>query len=191
MTIKWYWILLIFSLIAAIPFIIYWPSASQFDARNPDGETRQAAIILGAALWDKKPSPALKERCDLAYQLYKEKKVSHLVLSGGLGNNGITEAQGMRDYLLEKGVKEEDLLLEEHSSNTKQNLKYTASLLSEHKLDRVYLVTHDYHMNRALTYASQAGIKAAPAPVHSTVLFMPYHKARECLAWVKLNLLKK
>lgn len=189
---KWLLItgILLFS-IGIVCFVYLYTLVSRYDEVQPDGETRQAAIVLGAALWDQQPSPALKERLNQALTLYQEGRVQYIILSGGLGNNGITEAEGMKKYLVDRGVPENHLVLEDRSSNTKENLKFTAEVLKKHKWTRLYLVTHDYHMYRALNYARKAGISASAAPVHSKVLFIPYHKTRECLALIKLKIFKR
>lgn len=171
-----------------IILIFFWNLTSRYDEVNPDSKQHQVAIILGAALWNDEPSPALKERLDTAIKLYQNQGVDKLVLSGGLGNDRITEAEGMKDYLVAQGVPEEDLILETGSRNTRENLTNSVKLLKQQSLNDIVLITHDYHMYRALEYAQQAGISPAPAPVHSTVLFMPYHKSRECLAILKLKL---
>ncbi|TCS95952.1 YdcF family protein [Hazenella coriacea] len=171
-----------------IILITFWSLTSRYDDLMPDSKHHQAAIVLGAALWDDEPSPALKERLNTALVLYQNQTVDILILSGGLGNDGITEAEGMKNYLVSKGVSEEDLILETGSHNTQENLAHSAKLLEAQQIHDVVLVTHDYHMYRALEYAHRAGISATPAPTHSTVLFMPYHKARECLAILKLKI---
>ena len=50
----------------------------------------------------------------MAYNLYKPGKVNIFYLSGGLDHNGstLTEAEGMRNYLVEKGIPKERLVLE-------------------------------------------------------------------------------
>lgn len=171
-----------------IIFISFWSFTSRYDDVMPDSQQHQVAIVLGAALWNDEPSPALKERLQTAQELYQNKVVEKIILSGGLGNDEITEAEGMKNYLVAQGVAEEDLILETTSHNTRENLANTSKLLEQHQFNEVILVTHDYHMYRALEYAKQAGISATPAPVHSTVLFMPFHKARESLAILKLKL---
>jgi uncharacterized SAM-binding protein YcdF (DUF218 family) len=177
-------------IVLLLPFCTLWNLVSRYDHAEPSAEHHRIAIVLGAALWDQQPSPALKERLNLALRLYKEKRVDYLLLSGGLGVSGITEAEGMKRYLIAHGVHADHLILEDRSNNTKENLKYAAELLKQSKGEKVALITHDYHMYRALNYARQAGVRATPAPVHSQVLFTPYHKARECLALIKQKLLR-
>lgn len=187
---KWIWIGWLFALILSGVFIYLWVSVSRYDHINPPPEHSEAGIVLGAALWNQQPSPALKERLNLALKLYRENRVNYLILSGGLGNNGITEAEGMKNYLVERGVSPAHLILEDQSANTKENLLHSKKILEKHRWKTVTVITHDYHMLRALNYARQAGIYATASPVHSEVLFLPYHKTRECLALIKQKVFK-
>lgn len=158
---------------------------SRYDKIDPDGTHRRAGVILGAALWNQQPSPALIERLNLGIQLFRQKKVDYLILSGGKGKQTISEAEAMAKYLEEHGLPRNRLILEPLSTNTKENLAYTVEIIKRYSFGEVYLITHDYHMYRAMTYAKQANIDAVEAPVHSNVLWYPYHKTRECLAIIK------
>jgi uncharacterized SAM-binding protein YcdF (DUF218 family) len=188
---KWFLISVGIFILVILPFCYLWSLASRYDKINPENKHYDIGIVLGAALWNGQPSPALKERCNLAIELYHSGKVDRLILSGGLGQNSITEAEGMRQYLIERGVKNEHLILEDRSTNTKENLLFTSEILQNQKYHTLVLITHDYHMHRAINYAHQVNLTPDAAPVHSKVLFTPYHKTRECLALVKQLVFKK
>jgi vancomycin permeability regulator SanA len=101
---KWGWLAAILATLTILLLVPLYVTVSRFDHVDPDGQHRQAAIILGAALWDGKPSPALTERLNMGLHLYKEHKVDHLILSGGLEKwNGISEAEAMKRYLTTHG----------------------------------------------------------------------------------------
>ncbi len=183
----WKWLILIqlFFFVALMSYLFLYSLVSKYDHIDPDGKKRQVGIVLGAALWDNQPSPALQERLNVAFQLIQQRKVDYLILSGGRGRAAISEAEAMARYLTQRGVSKKQLLLEKESSNTKENFYYSAKIIRQHSFHEVYIITHDYHMHRALTYAKQANINAVPAPVHSTALWTPFHKSRECLAILK------
>ncbi|SMO32753.1 YdcF family protein [Melghirimyces algeriensis] len=162
-----------------------WFSVSQYDGTAPGSQSRDAALILGAAMWGDKPSWALEERLEVALDLYKQNQVDKLILSGGIGDDAISEAEGMKRYLTERGVDQDDLILEDQSTSTEENVRFSRSLMKKNHIQDIYVVTHDYHMHRALHYAQEMKINAHPAPAHSRVLFTPYWKARECLALIK------
>jgi uncharacterized SAM-binding protein YcdF (DUF218 family) len=186
------WVMAAVALFVAglIPLVWYWPAVSRYDNARPPEEPHQAGIVLGAALWDGKPSPALKERLEMALSLYRQGKVKYLIVSGGPESDRITEAEVMKRYLTARGVPDDRILKEDRSTNTKENLLYSKKILKDKNWTRVTIITHDYHMYRAINYARQAGMEPSASPVHSEVLFTPYHKARECLALIKQQVLK-
>ncbi|MDF2879300.1 MAG: YdcF family protein, partial [Clostridia bacterium] len=83
----------------------------------------QYIIILGARVKDETPSLALKYRLDKAYTYLNKNPQTIAILSGGQGpGESITEAEAMRRYLSQKGIAKERLVLEEHSTNTYENI---------------------------------------------------------------------
>src|SRR5690554_388677 len=69
-------------------------------------EPADVCIVLGAALWNDKPSPALRERLNQAIELYVGGHCPYVIATGGLGNNGSTipESEGMIRYMVDNGV---------------------------------------------------------------------------------------
>jgi Uncharacterized membrane protein len=151
-------------------------------------EQADAAIVLGASLWSDKPSPALKERLDYTDKLYKDGKVKLLILSGGLDNNGskLTEAEGMRVYLLAKGIPADKLLLDNAARSTYENLLNSKVIATDHHLEKLLIVTHDYHAPRAMEIAHYLGYQNVQAAAfHSKVLSPFKNQSREVLAYAK------
>ena len=75
------------------------------------------------------------------------------MVSGGQGpDEPSTEARAMADYLMEQGVSAEQLLLEEESHNTFQNLACTFELLKEtgyeDQMGQVLVVSNGFHLTR-------------------------------------------
>lgn len=140
-------------------------------------------IVLGAAVWGDGPSPGLRERLEQALMLYEEGYVSKLLVTGGLGEGKtITEAAVSKNYLVANGIPEEDILLEAKSTSTYENLLYSQQVMDEHDLRDALIISHDYHLARAMVMADSLGISASPVGTTSHVLFGPYHKGREVLA---------
>lgn len=145
-------------------------------------------IVLGATLWDNKPSPALKERLDSAIQLYKEGAFSRFVVTGGLDHNGstLTEAEGMRDYLVENGVTADAIAMDTLSRSTYENLLFAKELMDKNGWKSAVIITHTYHGARAADIAEKIGYEPVQVRVtDSDVLMMSYHEAREVLAFTK------
>lgn len=147
-----------------------------------------AAIVLGAALWNDWPSPGLQERLDGGVRLYKQGLVKAIIVSGGLDTNGATvsEAEGMKRYLLQQGIPEEAVVPEDQARNTLQNVAFSRRLMEERGWIRAIVVTHTYHGARALEMARAAGLADVQLyPVDSRVMNMYWHRARETLAYTK------
>lgn len=163
---------------------------THYDPPNPVPQ-RQAAIVLGAALWNDRPSPGLQERLDQALRLYEAGRVDKLIVSGGLDRNGskLTEAQGMRLYLVDKGVPKEDILLENRATSTYENLVFSREAGEKNGLSSYLIVTHEYHAPRALDMARFLGFDdPVVSSVKSKVLSASRNQTREVLAYGKWKL---
>lgn len=145
-------------------------------------------IVLGASLRMDIPSPGLQERLDLAVELYQQGKFKQVIVSGGLDHNGskLTEAEGMRNYLVKKGLPAKSILLEPRATSTYENLLFSKQIMDEQGLESSIIITHQYHGSRSLDIAETVGLKEPlVSSMESEVLFMPYHEARETLAYTK------
>lgn len=147
-----------------------------------------AGIILGMAMWGDKPSPGLKERLDYALKLYKEGMFSRFIVSGGLdkADYQYTEGQGMRNYLVEQGVPDEAILMENESTSTYENLKFSQKIMQQEGMKSAVIITHTFHGRRALEIAKEFGY---PSPqlglTESETMSMLKYKTREILAYTK------
>lgn len=155
-------------------------------------EPADTAIVLGAALWNGVPSPALKERLEGARELYEEGAVRTIIVSGGLGSgSAITEAEGMKRYLVEFGIPEEAVYLENQAMDTWQNIGYSLAIMEEEGWSSATIVTHHYHGARALDMARTLSMEEPQLwTVESSVLNKTWHQARETLAYGKWTLQK-
>ena len=123
-------------------------------------------IVLGMALEDGQPTKDLRFRVDSAAAYAAEHPRALLVLTGGNPDaGGRTEAAVMREMLSEKGIPAERMILEDRASDTAENFRNTAQLLSADA--PVTVITSDYHMRRAVRTAQTAGfteVLRLPAP---------------------------
>ena len=89
-------------------------------------------IIHGAGLDGPRPTPLLAGRIDKALELWnKQHQHGKFVVSGGQGaDEVVSEAQAMRDYLLEKGVPGDAILMEDKSTTTWENLRYSLAIIN-------------------------------------------------------------
>jgi uncharacterized SAM-binding protein YcdF (DUF218 family) len=128
-----------------------------------------AAVVLGAAVWTTNVSPVFRERINHAISLYKKGQVRKLIFTGGQGNPGEpTESSAARDYALQSGIPLSDILIEEQSHTTYENIVYAKQLADSHGIKKVLIVSDPLHMKRAMAMASDVGLVADPSPTPST-----------------------
>ena len=153
----------------------------------PAGEY-DAIIVLGAQVKpDGTPSLQLQWRIDAAVKAWKERR-SLIVVCGAQGSNEpAPEAHVMRDELIKQGVAAEDILMDDKSFNTRQNIANAVALLEGHEVDHVLVVTSDYHLPRAMAIAEDAGLSASGlgSPTKLGLRFWLKNHGREGLAWIK------
>lgn len=111
----------------------------------------QVMVILGCQVKPWGPSVLLQDRLDKALDYLEDHPDLTIVVSGGQGpDEHISEAQCMYDYLTEQGVDGDQILLEDQSSNTWENIQYTQALLREKGIDagEVVVVSNGFHLTR-------------------------------------------
>jgi uncharacterized SAM-binding protein YcdF (DUF218 family) len=135
-------------------------------ASNRDGvRAADAVVVLGAAQYDGRPSPVLKERLDHAFEMYDDDLVGKIVVTGGSQEGDrFTEAQAGAMYLQERGVPDENLIREVQGTNTWETLAASAWILREQNLTDVVFVTDGYHALRVDAIADELGLNASVSP---------------------------
>jgi len=137
-------------------------------SRHDGARAADAIIVLGAAQYDGRPSPVLQDRLDHALALYEEGLADQIVLTGGRQEGDrFTEATAGYNYLRDQGVPDEALLKEVDGTSTWESLRASARFLLSRGLDRVVLVTDDYHAYRVEAIAEDIGLDATVSPTDS------------------------
>ena len=103
-----------------------------------------------------KASPYSHAVTERAAQLYHDSRVSHIICSGGYRSRpeGITEARGMSNVLLERGIPRQAIILEEESTRTFLNAQNTLQVIERLlrkgpvKDPRVVVVAQPWHARR-------------------------------------------
>ena len=109
-------------------------------------------IILGCMVYPWGPSILLQDRLDTALDYLEEHPDMTIVVTGGKGDDEhMSEAQAMHDYLVERGVASEQIILEDQAENTHENLIFTGELLEQlgHDTEQEFLVvSNGFHLTR-------------------------------------------
>ena len=156
----------------------------EYTVPKPDGTT-QAIIVLGAQVKpDGTLSLQLQYRMELALEQYRAHPQVIVVCGAQGGNEPMTEAQAMHDYLVSNGVPEGDILMDDTSFNTRQNLTNAQKLLGD-DVKKVLIVTSNYHLPRAMALARDTGFEPQGVGAPIKLIYWPKNHYREALAWVK------
>ncbi|GAA5116597.1 YdcF family protein [Luteolibacter yonseiensis] len=126
-------------------------------------------IVLGAAVQGGVPSPVFEERIRHAIGLRRAGHASKLLFTGGFGD-GRKHSEGAvgRMFAIGQGVPTGDILIEERSHTTRQNLSEAKALMDSHALKTAIIVSDPLHMKRALTMADGLGLEAVSSPTPTT-----------------------
>jgi len=146
-------------------------------------------VVLGARVWsDGRPSDALQYRLNSAVEAYQSGLSGAILVCGAQGDNEpATEASVMKEVLMNSGVPEQAIFVEDASYNTKQNLENARAIMEAQGFESAIVITSDYHVERALWLARDAGIEevygiaaASPRPFFTIWRL----RAREAASWV-------
>ena len=153
------------------------------DANAKGQKDADYLIVLGAQVFSDRPSLSLRYRLDAALAYLKENEKTRCIVSGGQGSNEpFTEAEGMRRYLTEKGIAPDRIIMEDRSTSTVENIRYSKELFA-YENSSVLIVTNDFHMCRALRTARREGLGSAGALcAKSNPLYLANNVLREIFA---------
>ena len=153
----------------------------------PTADEYDAIVVLGAQVKpDGSPSVQLSWRLDAAWEAWEQKHVPVVVCGAQGKDEPMPEAEAMSLYLENKGVPAADILKDPDSFNTNQNLQNAAKLLQDLPgIQRVMIVTSDYHVPRAMALARDLGFDACGMGSPCKQEYWIKNHAREALAWCK------
>lgn len=152
-------------------------------------------IVLGAKVRGTKITNSLKKRLDKAVQHRKQNPQMKIIVSGGQGDGeDITEAEAMKQYLLLEGIPSSDIILEDKSTNTNENIIYSKEIIEQLcKADGkqitetgILIVTNGFHVYRAVQIAKKQDITNAEGlPAATDNILRVNYYVREVLAVIK------
>jgi len=174
--------------ILCIGFIIFLLSLMNimlYNKKMPDKP--RYIIILGARLYGETPAPALQNRINGGIELAKKHKDAIVICTGGQGEDeGISEGLAIKRELLKAGILENRILIEEKSTSTIENLKYSKKMLENLYLEKEegIVVTNNYHAFRSSMVAESISLNIAVKKVNTPESFKIKGYLREIIAVV-------
>lgn len=161
-------------------------------ARSAEGSPDPQAdylIVLGCQVNGTTPSFTLRQRLDAAVSYLNTYPDARCIVSGGMGpGEDITEAACMYTYLTDAGIDSGRILLEERSTSTMENLRFSMELMEPGAT--VAIVSNEFHLYRAGEMAKSLGLdaKLIPADTERPILLASC-SLREIFAVWKFHLL--
>lgn len=151
--------------------------------RKAPAENGEYVIVLGAQVRGEVPTLVLGARIRAAAEYLKEHPKAVAVASGGKGSGeNISEAEAIRRGLVRLGISEDRILLEDRSTSTVENLRFSSKMIQDYEVEKngvskseakqtdgedtgkvyfvpkdVVLVTNDFHVYRATRLAENLG----------------------------------
>ncbi len=155
-------VVLLALLILVINLVIVDSSRSHIVAGVADAPSAKVAIVLGAKVdTNGVPSPILADRLDTAIRLYKEGKVTRLLMSGDHGTTTYDEVNAMLDYATSRGVPSKDVFTDHAGFDTYSTMYRARDVF---KVTKALVVTQRFHLARAVYTARELGLDATGVP---------------------------
>ncbi len=152
-------IIIIVLIASLIPLSInfYVVGSTKKQINNTLKEEVDCILVLGAGIWGDKPSPMLQDRLDTAIKLYKDGVSNKIIMTGDHGTKEYDEVNIMKDYAIAAGVPSENIFMDHAGFSTYESIYRARDIF---KVEKMIIVTQEYHLYRALFIANSLGIKS-------------------------------
>lgn len=177
-------------------FVSYLSASILYNFSRPK-LNKEYIVVLGAGLIDgRKVTPLLHQRIVRAIEFSQKQKrltdkLPKLVMSGGQGaDEVVSEAQAMYEDAVASGYPKENILLEDQSTTTYENMKFSKAIImsdSGKNHSPTIFSTNNYHLLRAGIYARKAGVCADGIGAKTARYFIPNGFLREFVAYVLMR----
>ncbi len=143
-----------------------------------------AVLVLGARVNPGgSPSVMLEDRLYGALAVYQAGAANKILVSGDHGSKYYNEVRSMKDWLVDRGVPEEDIFMDHAGFSTYESIYRARDVFQVRSL---VISTQGYHLHRALYTAKGLGMQAWGVKSDRHVYpNMPKYRAREVLARLK------
>lgn len=148
----------------------------------PPEDTPTTVVVLGCKVQASgKPSKILNTRLKAAYDYLADHPETVCIVSGGKGaDEPVAEAEAMYNRLVELGIPKERILIEDKSTSTRENLKFSAEIIEELGLpETISIATNEFHQYRAGRIAGKLGYAYYAISADSPRVLLPTYFVRE------------
>lgn len=137
-------------------------------------------VILGAGIRRGKPSPMLEDRLKTGISLYNNDISNKILITGDHMNDDYDEVTVMKNYLLEHGIPEEDIITDNYGISTYDSIYRVKNV---YKSNKVVIVSQRYHLYRALFLSDNLDLESYGVEANLRYYYGQwYREIREILA---------
>jgi len=129
-----------------------------------------AICVFGAAEYDGRPSPVFRARLDHALQLYRRGIAPLIITLGGDGGDQYSEGSVGEKYLVSRGVPEQDIIAETHSTDTEESARRVAVIARANGFQRLVIVSDGTHLFRIHAICAADGLHVLTSPRPTAVV---------------------
>jgi uncharacterized SAM-binding protein YcdF (DUF218 family) len=163
----WWWVKRI-ALLVVLLYVLSAAASVWLAADRDERRPVQAILVMGAAQYNGRPSPALQQRLDHALTLYKERHARLIIVTGGKGKGDTTtEASVSAKYLIAKGVPDARIRREVQGKDSYESIAAARRFLADEDVSTVLIVTSGFHAARVKAVANEVGFTPYVSPVPS------------------------
>ena len=138
-------------------------------------------IVLGCRVKGDVPSLMLSRRINAAYEYLEKNPGTVCIASGGQGGDElISEAECIKNVLVERGISPDRIIMEDKSTSTDENIRFSMEKMKENGLSGgAVIVTNDYHQLRAKMICQKYGLETSAVSAETSLYLLPTYWVRE------------
>ena len=179
------YILIVLIVIILVPVIINFYVILSTKNRIVSGDSEFLSdidyiVVLGAGIRRGKPSPMLEDRLKTGISLYNNDISNKILITGDHMNDDYDEVTVMKNYLLEHGIPEEDIITDNYGISTYDSIYRVKNV---YKSNKVVIVSQRYHLYRALFLSDNLDLESYGVEANLRYYYGQwYREIREILA---------
>ena len=179
------YILIVLIVIILVPVIINFYVILSTKNRIVSGDSELLTdidyiVVLGAGIRRGKPSPMLEDRLKTGISLYNNDISNKILITGDHMNDDYDEVTVMKNYFLEHGIPEEDIITDNYGISTYDSIYRVKNV---YKSNKVVIVSQRYHLYRALFLSDNLDLESYGVEANLRYYYGQwYREIREILA---------
>ena len=170
-------LLWLFSTPIVVEYGMRWLETEFQPATGPNADSAQAIVVLGGSLYFHAPeydgedtvNAITLQRLSYGAKLHRETGLP-LLMTGGAVNDHLPEGELMRQRM-QADFRVPVRWVEGKAINTFENARFSKQILQPEGINKIYLVTHAWHMPRSVLAFRNAGFEVVPAPMAFTTRY--------------------